>query len=180
MTSELRRRLLERTGLTEQELADCASVALPEATGSHLDLSPAEVVRALNADDLEALRRAGTVWQSGWEPTANLTRLLAGLRALLLSRPENRPRATGHAGPERLPPGCPPAARFYTDALDHIVRFGRIRHAQLMSSAGAYADQPPTELVQRVMMRLRGKLRYHPPASHDVAGLGELLDEDRT
>lgn len=156
-------RVLKRANFSEEELSECASVNIPEAARGFLDLTPAEVVAALRAGDVKTLAESKTVWLSGWETHRKLRGLLAAVRGLLNTRTDP-----------------PPAGRFYRESAGHIVSFGRIRHARLLSRSnpiGGDSEEPPICLAQRAALRLRGKLKTHPAPMKDVESLREKLSE---
>lgn len=144
-------RVLERAGLAEEELSSCGSVNLPEGVQEFLDLTPAQVVGALRADELDKLAESKTVWLSGWEPSETLRRLLEAVRGVLNERP-----------------APPRGGRFYRRAGEQLKAEGRISHGRLLAESNPDDDEPPTSIEQRVALRLRGKLKGHVASAEDL------------
>lgn len=151
-------RVLERAGLAgEDELSECGSVNLPDAAQPYLDLTPAEIVAALRAGDVDKLSQSKTVWLSGWEPQEKLRRVLAALRGILNERPS-----------------APEAGRFYRDVGEQLGDFGRIQHGRLLSWSGSGED-PATSPAQRLALRLRLKIKGGAGTAGDMDELGKCF-----
>ena len=154
-------RVLKRANLSEEELSECASVNLPEAAREFLDLAPAEIVAAVRAGDVKTLAESKTVWLSGWETHRKLRGLLAAVRGLLNRQADHQPSA----------------GWFYRESAGQIARFGRIRHAQLLSRSDPTGKEPLTCSAQRAALRLRGKLKTHPAPVRGLESLRKRLSE---
>ena len=151
-------RILERAGLSEEELSSCGSVNLPDAAKPFLDLTPAQVVALVRAGDLDGLAASSTVWLSGWEPNEKLRRLLDAVRGVLMTRP-----------------ATPSAGRFYRRVGDQFLKLGRISHAQLLSWNPDNGDEPATCAEERLALRLRGKIKGRIAPADDLDGLRKKL-----
>jgi heterodisulfide reductase subunit C len=148
------------SGIDVRRCGTCDASALPSALRRALDLSPAELVKLILADDREALFASRSLWLlSGcWMRRAGENRELGAVLAA----------ARKLAVDARVAPAEPDVACLMNAFVSQIRRFGRAHHRSLLARMRRRLKAPATERTQEFAMLLGGKLRLRPQKVKDI------------